>query len=194
MSHSRSLVTIASCACLVAGLGLTPPATAAPLDQGTESESFDFVEPNFCDVAGLAVRIAGTIDTQWSAHPQGPDRIAYYVSQASISTRYTNVTSGVSGPYVGETVRTTEKDQDIEVGEKYLTITVLATGMAKVKDAQGRVIAANPGQVRYQVLIDHNGTPSDPFDDTFVSDLGLVRESTGRNDDFCEKVVPVLMS
>ena len=91
-----------------------------------------------------------------------------------------------------ESVRTTEKDQEIVADGTDLTITVLATGMAKVKDAQGRVISANPGQIRYQVLIDDNGTPADPLDDTFIADLGLVRDSTGRNDDFCSRVVPAL--
>jgi len=40
------------------------------------------------------------------------------------------------------------------------------------------------------VLVDHNGTPSDPSDDVFLEDLGVIKPSTGTNGtegrDFCE--------
>jgi hypothetical protein len=57
----------------------------------------------------------------------------------------------------------------------------------------GKALARNPGQVRFEILIDNAGTPSDPSDDEFVEFLGLVKESTGRTDDFCAVVVPVLL-
>jgi hypothetical protein len=41
------------------------------------------------------------------------------------------------------------------------------------------------------LLVDHGGTPSDPSDDTEIS-FELVKESTGRTDDFCEVAVPAL--
>jgi hypothetical protein len=40
--------------------------------------------------------------------------------------------------------------------------------------------------------IDNNGTPNDPSDDEFLAMLDIVKESTGRSDDFCAAVVPVL--
>jgi hypothetical protein len=49
----------------------------------------------------------------------------------------------------------------------------------------------NPGQVRFEVVVDHGGTPSDPADDTEIS-FEVVKESTGRTDDFCEVTVPAL--
>ena len=52
---------------------------------------------------------------------------------------------------------------------------------------------ADPGQIRFSFLVDANGTPTDPSDDTFIADLGPVKDSTGRNDtqdrDFCEDLV-----
>jgi hypothetical protein len=36
------------------------------------------------------------------------------------------------------------------------------------------------------------GTPSDPFDDEFLADLGVVKGSTGRSEDLCEAAVPAL--
>ncbi|HJR95736.1 MAG TPA: hypothetical protein VJ807_09890 [Gaiellaceae bacterium] len=54
------------------------------------------------------------------------------------------------------------------------------------------MIARNPGQVRVEILIDHGGTPTDPSDDEELAFLGVVKESPGRNDDFCEAAVPIL--
>ena len=57
----------------------------------------------------------------------------------------------------------------------------------------GKVIARNPGQVRFEILVDHGGTPTDPSDDEFLEFLGVVKESTGRSDDYCEAAVPILL-
>ena len=71
-----------------------------------------------------------------------------------------------------------------------LTILALATGNSQWFDASGKLLFADPGQTRYELLIDHGGTPADPEDDTFLEDLGVVKGSTGRNDleghDFCD--------
>ena len=79
-------------------------------------------------------------------------------------------------------------------GDGTLTILVLGTGNFTLYGQDGKAIARNPGQVRFEVLIDNAGTPDDPFDDEFIADLGLVKGSTGRNDDFCEAAVPALTS
>jgi hypothetical protein len=72
-----------------------------------------------------------------------------------------------------------------------LTILVLSTGNVVVYGPDGKAIARNPGQVRFELVVDHGGTPTDPSDDEFL-DFRLVKESTGRTDDFCAAVVPVL--
>jgi hypothetical protein len=85
-------------------------------------------------------------------------------------------------------------DKDLHVtdnGDGTLTITTLATGNSVVY-GDGKAIARNPGQIRFQFIVDHAGTPSNPDDDVFLTDLGIVKDSTGRNDDFCEAVVPAL--
>ncbi len=43
-----------------------------------------------------------------------------------------------------------------------------------------------------KTLVDNGGTPSDPSDDEFLKFLGVVKESTGRTDDFCAAVVPAI--
>ncbi|MGH9289999.1 MAG: hypothetical protein ACRD0V_17180 [Acidimicrobiales bacterium] len=95
---------------------------------------------------------------------------------------------------VTEKVTTLFKDLRVtDNGDGTLTILVLATGNTVVSGPDGKAIARNPGQVRFEVLIDNGGTPSDPSDDEFLEFLRDVKDSTGRTDDFCEAVVPVLL-
>ena len=56
----------------------------------------------------------------------------------------------------------------------------------------GKAIARNPGQSRWEILIDNNGTPQDPSDDEFLEFLGDVKGSTGRTDDACAAMVAEL--
>jgi hypothetical protein len=86
-------------------------------------------------------------------------------------------------------------NRDLKVtdnGDGTLTLLVLATGNSILYGMNGEAIARNPGQVRFELLIDHNGTPTDPSDDEFLAFLGIVKESTGRSDDFCAASVAAL--
>jgi hypothetical protein len=61
-----------------------------------------------------------------------------------------------------------------------------------VRGPDGKAIARNPRQIRFEALVDNGETPSDPSDDEFLDVLRDVKGSTGRTDDFCEAVGPVL--
>jgi hypothetical protein len=68
-------------------------------------------------------------------------------------------------------------DKDLRVtdnGDGTSTILILATGNAVLCGPDGKAIARDPGQTRFKVLVDDGGTPNDPSDDEFVSDLGTV--------------------
>jgi len=75
-------------------------------------------------------------------------------------------------------------------GDGTLTIIVLSTGSAKWFGPDGELVFNEPGQIRFELLVDDNGTPTDPFDDGETEFVGLVKGSTGRNDteghDSCE--------
>jgi hypothetical protein len=73
-----------------------------------------------------------------------------------------------------------------------VTILVLAAGNDVLYGPESKAIARNPGQIRFEILVDHGGTPADPLDDEFIADLGLVKGSTGRSDDFCAASVTAL--
>ena len=101
--------------------------------------------------------------------------------------------SGARSKSVTVITNAIEKDKRVtDNGDGTLTILVLGTGNAVIYGEDGKAIARNPGQIRYEILIDDGGTPTDPSDDEFLADLGLVKDSTGGNDDFCEAVVPAL--
>ena len=182
---------LATAAGLLSGVAFASPAASVVVDSGSETEPINVVSTNFCDVEGLTVHIAGTLEIQWRAVPHGPDGYVFYVTEGTRTSRYTNVETGA---YVDETTRTLERDQSIVVEENTLLIEVLATGMAKVRDESGTLLGADPGQIRFLLRVPHSGTPTDPSDDGEAEFVGVTRESTGRSDPFCEAVVVALTS
>jgi len=155
-------------------------------------DEFTEVVEDFCDVPGLTVQLDGVVDGRFLFNRRGPDGLAYYMESIHLSTTFTNVDTGST---ITGVERTLSKDLKVtDNGDGTLTILVLATGNATLYGEDGKAIARNPGQVRFEILIDDGGTPDDPFDDEFIADLGLVKGSTGRNDDFCEAAVPALTS
>jgi hypothetical protein len=76
---------------------------------------------------------------------------------------------------VTETFNNVFKDLKVtDNGDGTLTILVLATGSNKLYGPDGRLVLNDPGQVRFELLIDHGGMPADPSDDEFIADLGIV--------------------
>jgi hypothetical protein len=164
-------------------LSTAPTAAAQPLekwhDANEGSLSFD------CD--GLPVTAAWSYDVNGVLRSQGPDGLAFAVETVHGSMAFTNAETGKAMTRVLNIV---VKDQSVvDNGDGTLTITVMGAGSEKSYGPDGAYLFNNPGQIRWQVLIDNGGTPADPFDDEFVADLGIVKGSTGRNDtegrDFC---------
>jgi hypothetical protein len=175
---------------LVMMLSLAGQASAKVLERDTFHEEFIQRVRNFCGVSGLTVRQNVTVDGRYTVKTHGPDQLPYYQNHVRIRAVHTNVATNED---VTETLTVMEKDLRVtNNGDGTLTILVLGTGNATVHDENGTAIARNPGQIRYEILVDHGGTPSDPSDDEFLEFLGVVKESTGRTDDFCAAVVPAI--
>jgi hypothetical protein len=175
---------------LLAALGLAGSAGAGLLVNETFHDEGTFVLEDFCDVPGLTIDGAFTVDGRVHAVPHGSDGLAYFVEHIRSTTVLTNPETGAA---TTEVATVTQKDQRVtDNGDGTLTILVLGTGNDVVYGPDGKAIARNPGQVRFEILVDDGGTPADPSDDEFLEDLGTVKESTGRTDDFCEAVLPVL--
>jgi hypothetical protein len=186
VNSTRSRIRAAVAA--IAGLGalavLSTPGAASARVVDSESGSFDFSSTitDFSDVDGLDVDTAGTLSYNYRVVLRGAEKLPYYMETFAVTQTYTNPETNLS---VRESIRELDKDLYLEPNDDgTYTLTVLAPGSANVWGPDGRLIARNPGQVRFQLLLDEN------LD--VVEDLGLVKGSTGRNDDFCEAVVPAL--
>jgi hypothetical protein len=167
---------------LAAGAAAQPPFKERFHDEGT------FVEEDFCG-AGLTVDGTFVVDGSLLVVAHGPDGLAYFLEHISQTTTFTNRANGKTVTFdsivVNKDLRVTDN------GDGTLTILGLRTGNDVFYGPDGNVIGRNPGQIRVEILVDHSGTPSDPSDDVEL-DFRLVRESTGRSDDFCEVAVPAL--
>jgi hypothetical protein len=173
---------------LVSSLAAT--AQAKPLERERIHESGSEIIEDFCDVADLNVRVEWDFYVNLTFNQRGKDKIAYFTGNVHGSSVWTNLATGKT---LTEVLNFVDKDQKItDNGDGTLTILVMAAGSQKVYGPDGKLLFNDPGQIRYEVLIDHNGTPSDPSDDEFLEFLGMVKGSTGRNDlqgrDLCEDI------
>ena len=184
-NRTRSMVTLAAVGAVT--LGLVPVAGAQPYKETIRDEFQNGIE-DFCGEEGLTVQESGVFESRLMINARKRDRLAYFMENQRISV----VLSSEDGTVTSEE-KVLIKDLDVtDNGDGTLTILVMGTGNATAFDENGKAIARNPGQIRFEILIDNGGTPQDPSDDEFLEDLGVVFGSTGRNDDFCEAVVPVL--
>ena len=165
-------------------------ASAKPLDGGSFHDEFSETVTDFCGVPGLTVDIDSVVDGTFRIGSQGKSRLPYYTEHVDFTQVFTNVAN--------EKFATTKESvnaKDLRVtdnGDGTSTVVAFATGNATIYNSSGKAIGRNPGQFRSVILIDNGGTPTDPSDDDFIEELEVIKESTGRTDDFCEAIVPAL--
>ena len=148
------------------------------------------VVENYCGVPDLTVELAFVVEGQVLAVQRGPNGFAYFLEYFVESVVITNVANGKSVTDINRVV-----NRDLRVtdnGDGTLTILTFGTGNTVLYGQGGSVLARNPGQRRIELLVDNAGTATDPFDDEFIAVVGVVKESTGRSDDFCAAAVPAL--
>ena len=180
---------------LIMALGAIAAVTPAAAGAGnvfreTVHDEGSFVVDDFCDQPGMTVEVSFALDLRVHAVPHGQARLDYYVQHGKRTEVLTNPANGKSLTSVAKVI---EKDMRVtDNGDGTLTILILATGNAVLYGENHKAIARNPGQTRFEILVDHGGTPTEPADDEFLADLGEVKGSTGRSDDFCEAAVSAL--
>jgi hypothetical protein len=177
-------LTVASIA--VAGAAWAGP----PLEHVKFHEETTEIVEDFCDVPGLTVRLDRVLDGKFLAKTRGPDDEPFIVEHQTLDDVWTNPANGNA-----VTVRSNgiAKIHELTVNpDGTISVIQLATGNFVAYGPDGKAIARNPGQVRVELLFDDAGTPDDPFDDVFLGVVRVVKESTGRSDDFCAAAVPVL--
>jgi hypothetical protein len=187
---NAKLLRAAVAACglaLVGGLVVSAPAAAQPVEKGR----FHDVFTDFFDCDGTPTQLDGDVFGNFLGVRRGSE-LVYFRDSVRGTLVYTNLNTG--GTYT-EIFATSRRDaQVIDNGDGTLTIVVHAAGSSRFYDTDGNFVLADPGQLRFQFMVDHGGTPEDPFDDVEIEGtFEIVRESTGRNDtqgrDFCEDLV-----
>ncbi len=190
MRHSRKLRLSAILALgATAAAMLAVAASAEPLLKERFHDEGTFVDQDFCG-AGLTVDGTFVEDGKLLVVAHGRAGLAYFLEHIHATVTFTNRANGKT---VTLTSRVVNKDLRVtDNGDGTLTILILATGNDVLYGPDGKAIGRNPGQIRFEILVDHAGTPTDPSDDVFLSDLGVVKGSTGRSDGFCETAVPAM--
>jgi hypothetical protein len=162
-------------------IAAVPAATAAPpVERGVIDDEFSGTEENYCEIEGFTVDFHALVTGSYTLKGRG-DLLFY--------AEHIRVVNTLSNPETGESVhfveRTNDKDLKITVnGDGTYDVLVLARGASTLYGTSGKAIARNPGQVRFVLTFDDNGTPTDFFDDTEIG-FEVVKESTGRSDDYC---------
>ena len=165
------------------------PASAAPIEHGRFHDQGSELLVDFC--GDLDVMNTWDINVSFLGRAKGPDGLIHFRDHASGTNTFTNTETGRS--YTGVFSINTQDARVTDNGDGTLTIRVKGAGTERWYDGDGKLVLMNPGMVQFAFLVDHNGTPTDPSDDEFIEDLGIVRDSTGRNDtegrDFCEDLL-----
>lgn len=187
LSSLPAAVALLAVAALTAAGG---DAAAKPIDSGAIHQEFSFAVTDFCGVDDLDVEIDVVQDLQFRLGSRGEAQLPYVLQHV---TAHQTLTNPDNDRFVTVSLRVVEKDLEVtDNGDGTFTILVLATGNEATYGMDGKAIARNPGQSRWEILVDNNGTPKDPADDEFLEFLGDVKGSTGRTDDFCAAAVAEL--
>ena len=186
---TRSNITRAAAAIAVSlgGLAGAAPAAAAPIDSGHFHDTGSELLDHFC--GDISLVHTWDITGSYLGRVKGPDGQVYYRDRSSGTHVFINTATGRT--YTQTFSTATHDAQITDNGDGTLTIVVQGSGNEKWY-AGGKLVLKNPGNLRWAILVDDGGTPDDPFDDEFLEDLGLVRDSTGRNDTdgrfFCDDI------
>lgn len=163
-------------------------AAAAPPFREVFHDQFSFAVPNFC--GDLPVRIDVDFRGSVTVGTRGANQLAYFKFEVHGSISWTNEATNKTMTSYQNYI-----DKDLKVidnGDGTLTIIGMATGGDRLVGPDGKLLLRDPGQIRYELLIDHMGTPGDPFDDELIANLGIIFGSTGLNGwdgvDFCSLV------
>ena len=160
-------------------MAVGPPASARIVERGSFHDEFSDIDENFCD-AGLSVEFDATVDGRYQVNTRKPGTVGYYLEHVSVVNVFTDQATGQTATDIQP--NTVGKDQSItDNGDGTLTIVVLLTGGARTYGDDGKLIASNSGQVRFENVVD-----ATTFEEISSE---LIFGSTGTNDDFCEAVL-----
>jgi len=185
----RSVIAFLITGLAVASLVASTPANAQPIDKG-HFHDVSTSDPYDCD--GTLAQDSVDVSGNFVFNQRGSSPFPYYRESVHGTVVTTNLDTG--GTYTNVFTANTRDHTIVDNGDGTITITSFASGSSRFYDTDGNFVLKDPGQVRFAVDIDYNGTPGDPRDDVFVDgSFRIVRASTGNSDlsgrDFCADLV-----
>jgi len=185
----RSVIAFLITGLAVASLVASTPANAQPIDKG-HFHDVSTSDPYDCD--GTLAQDSVDVSGNFVFNQRGSSPFPYYRESVHGTVVTTNLETG--GTYTNVFTANTRDHTIVDNGDGTITITSFASGSSRFYDTDGNFVLKDPGQVRFAVDIDYNGTPGDPSDDVFVDgSFRVVRPSTGNSDlsgrDFCADLV-----
>jgi hypothetical protein len=175
---------------VLAGAALAgAPATAQPIDKG---HFHDVFTSDVYDCNGTPAQDSVDVSGNFVFNLRGSSPFPYYGESVHGTVVTTNLANG--GTYTNIFTANSRDHTIVDNGDGTITITTFASGGSRFYDTNGNFVLKDPGEVRFAIDIDYNGTPSDPDDDSVVPDsFRIVRASTGNSDfsgrDFCADLV-----
>jgi hypothetical protein len=165
------------------------PATARPIDKG---HFHDIFTSDVYDCDGTLAQDSGDVSGNFVFNQRGSSPFPYYRESVHGTVVTTNLAT--LGTYTNVFTANGRDHTIVDNGDGTITITFFASGGSRFYDTNGNFVLKDPGQFRFAVDIDYNGTPGDPSDDVEVPDsFRVVRPSTGNSDlsdrDFCADLV-----
>ena len=143
---------------------------------------------DFC--GDLTVRHDVEAHGMFLLNSHGRDGLGYALETFHVTESWTNLANDKTFTGVVNTVQRDLKVTDD--GDGTLTVLVMVAGSNTYHGPDGDFLFRDNGQIRFEVSIDHGGTPTDPSDDEFLGFLGLVSGWTGHGDtegrDFCDDI------
>ena len=189
MNLTRKAAVLACTAAVSVPLVVGLPAAAQPLERERVFYEDHFEEECGGTVFHAMASGAGNI----LVVERGRSGLPHFSGTWNETVVFTNPETGLT--YTGIS---SGSDRDATVtdnGDGTLSIVVQTAGVDRWYDADGRLLYVDSGMSRFELLVDHAGTPADPSDDGDVSFVGDLRDLTGRNDtanrDFCADLLDV---
>jgi hypothetical protein len=174
---------------VIAGLAIagtmlaSTPASAKPIDKDHFFHDVSTSDVYDCD--GIPAQDHSDVSGKFLFNQRGSSPFPYALQTVRGTGVTTNLDTG--GTFTNIFAVSFRDHTIVDNGDGTITITSIGTGSSRYYDADGNFVLKDPGQTRFAVDIDYNGTPGDPSDDIEVPDsFRVVRSSTG-NSDFSDR-------
>lgn len=162
------------------------PVNAAP-EHGVDHDDFSFTTDDLCG-EGLTADGHVTATHVWhvrSSKSGAPLFFDNFVGTTTWTVGDRTATITFAGPSTDQRI--------VDNGDGTITLTHVNSGLIGVlRDASGEIVQQERGRIAVELVIDLNGTPADPDDDTVLSETTLPSHGLMSDAPLCDVLVEVL--